>query len=263
MEVVRRYGWKPDIPVHRECRLKFNLGELYKLPPKVSLVDVMPPVRHQLILGSCTAKAIGALIQHRELNDENHHRLLSPSSLFIYYNTRKLEKTTDYDSGASLRATIQAVQEFGVCDNNDWPYDPERFKDKPPARCYEHAKPFQGLQAHKVEQRLGDLQACLANGDPVAFGFTVYESFESPITAATGIVNLPGPGEKVLGGHAVILVGYDDATARFTVRNHYGPGWGIGGYFTMPYNFVTNRDLCDDFWCLPPYGELSVPQEGI
>lgn len=92
------------------------------------------------------------------------------------------------------------------------------------------------------------MKACLASGYPFAFGFTVYENFESDAVAATGVVPMPGTSEQVLGGHAVLAVGYDDAQQRFIVRNSWGSAWGMGGYFTMPYAYLTNPDLASDFW---------------
>src|SRR5439155_1322751 len=99
-------------------------------------------------------------------------------------------------------------------------------------------------------QALVEMRACLADGYPFVFGFTVYESFESERVAATGIVPMPRPREKVLGGHAVLAVGYDDAKKRFLVRNSWGTGWGMQGYFTMPYDYLASRDLSDDFWTI-------------
>jgi C1A family cysteine protease len=82
------------------------------------------------------------------------------------------------------------------------------------------------------------------------FGFTVYESFESDTVAHTGVVPMPARGEHVLGGHAVLAVGYDDAEQRFEVRNSWGDRWGNGGYFTMPYAYLTERSLSSDFWTI-------------
>lgn len=243
----RRYGWKPSAPDRHDRVLRFSPFLHAQLPATHSLRGKMPPVRHQLHLGSCTAKVVSALVGYRELTDEAP-RLIEPSSLFQYYNTRVLEKTTSFDSGASLRNAILALQQYGVCDNACWPYHPDRFKDRPPEACYEQARKYLHVEAHRVEQSLGGLKSAIFTGDPVAFGFTVFSAFENPSTARTGVVNLPGPGEKVLGGHAVLLVGYDDSEARFTCRNSYGAGWGDGGYFTIPYPYVLNPELADDFW---------------
>jgi C1A family cysteine protease len=61
---------------------------------------------------------------------------------------------------------------------------------------------------------------------------------------------MPKKTERTLGGHAVLAVGYDDKAKRFTVRNSWGPGWGIKGYFTIPYAYLASRDLADDFWTI-------------
>jgi C1A family cysteine protease len=94
------------------------------------------------------------------------------------------------------------------------------------------------------------MRACLAEGYPFVFGFAVYDSFESEEVAKTGIVNLPVAGDRMLGGHAVLAVGFDDTVQRFIVRNSWGSGWGMAGYFTIPYAYLTNRDLSDDFWTI-------------
>jgi C1A family cysteine protease len=78
----------------------------------------------------------------------------------------------------------------------------------------------------------------------------VYDSFESPEVASTGEVPMPGADEQLRGGHAVLAVGYDDSTQRFLVRNSWGDQWGDGGYFTMPYEYLTNPDLAQDFWAI-------------
>ena len=101
-----------------------------------------------------------------------------------------------------------------------------------------------------VPQQITQLQACLATGTPFVFGFSVYDSFESGEVASTGIVNMPGPKEKQVGGHAVVAVGYDNATQRFTVRNSWGRSWGQKGYYTMPYAYVTSAQLAQDFWAI-------------
>ncbi|MBK5273473.1 MAG: hypothetical protein JJE30_00260 [Desulfuromonadales bacterium] len=83
---------------------------------------------------------------------------------------------------------------------------------------------------------------------PVRVRLPVYDAFESATVAKTGVLNLPRPKESALGGHAVMAVGYDDKAKRFTVRNSWGPDWGKKGYFTMPYDYLADRNLSDDFW---------------
>jgi C1A family cysteine protease len=104
------------------------------------------------------------------------------------------------------------------------------------------------VQYQRVAQVLAQMKGCLASGDPFVYGFTVYTSFETTQVEQTGIVPMPASGEKVLGGQAVLAVGYDDSSQRFIVRNSWGPGWGMGGYFTVPYVYLTDTGLSDDFW---------------
>ena len=63
-------------------------------------------------------------------------------------------------------------------------------------------------------------------------------------------MDLPKPSEKQLGGHAVMAVGYDESTKRVLVRNSWGADWGIKGYFTIPYDYISNGNLADDLWTL-------------
>ena len=114
--------------------------------------------------------------------------------------------------------------------------------------AYAKAVVHKALNYRAVSQSLTDMKGCLADGYPFVVGFSVYESFESDLVATTGDVPMPDPSEQLLGGHAVLVVGYDDATQRFHLRNSWGRGWGVGGYFTMPYAYLTSADLADDFW---------------
>ena len=139
-----------------------------------------------------------------------------------------------------------------MCSEDLWPYDISKFAQQPPASCYQVAAQNCVTQYLRVAQNLNLMKACLADGYPFVFGFTVYDSFESQEVAQTGEVPMPGASEQVLGGHAVLAIGYDDASQRFTVRNSWGTGWGMQGYFTMPYAYLTQASpvLASDFWTI-------------
>jgi C1A family cysteine protease len=116
--------------------------------------------------------------------------------------------------------------------------------------CYEQALKHQLLSYQRVPTNLNHLLGCLAEGYPFVFGFSVYESFESAEVAKTGVVPMPSLNEQMVGGHAVLAVGYDSTSKRFIVRNSWGSKWGQKGYFTMPFQYLTNSNLADDFWTL-------------
>jgi len=173
-----------------------------------------------------------------------------PSRLFIYYNERVIEHTVDNDNGAQIRDGIKSVNKQGVCPEKLWPYDVGSFTKKPSARCYTEALKHQVLSYQRVVRDLKSMKGCLAQGYPFVFGFTVYDGFETPTVARTGKLEMPKPNESVQGGHAVVAVGYDDSKKRFIVRNSWGPGWGLKGYFTMPYEYLEEENLSDDFWTI-------------
>ena len=182
--------------------------------------------------------------QSREVPDLEYEDV---SRLFIYYNERVLEDTVDYDSGASLRDGIKTLRKQGACWEKTWPYLIERFTRKPSKKCYMEAKKHQIESYHRINS-LPEMLTCLAEGYPFVFGFTVYESFQSQRVAKTGVANMPKKKEKVLGGHAVMAVGYNRRQKKFIVRNSWGTKWGKEGYFTMPYEYL--ETLSADFWTI-------------
>lgn len=243
-----RYGWIPDLPDARDqfFRAPRRAGAL---PPAVDLRGACPPVYDQGQLGSCTANAIGAAVQFDQLKQKLPQTFV-PSRLFIYYNERALEGTVASDSGAMIRDGIKAVAAQGVCPEPSWPYIETNFAEQPPATCYKIGSTHPAVQYSRIAQDVAQMKACLAAGYPFVFGFTVYESFETEEVASSGVAPMPEPSEISLGGHAVMASGYDDSSSRFIVRNSWGTGWGMGGYFTIPYAYLADSNLADDFWTI-------------
>ncbi len=245
----RRYGWLPDVPDQRDHLYAVPVSYLAKLPANIDLRPKFPPVYDQGQLGSCTANAIGGAI-HFERRKQKLKPEFTPSRLFIYYNERVMEHTVNSDAGAQIRDGIKCVASKGDCPESEWPYDIARFADKPATACFKDALKYQAVQYQRVPQVLNQMKGCLASGYPFVFGFSVYTEFENEKTAKTGVANMPGIKEKLLGGHAVVAVGYDDKEQRFIVRNSWSNQWGMKGYFTMPYAYLTDPNLADDFWTI-------------
>ncbi len=239
------YGWQRELPDQRDVPFKATVTQL---PISISLRSNMPAVYDQGQLGSCTANALAAQLDYTR--HKQGELFIGPSRLFIYFNERAMEGTTNSDAGAMGRDGIKSLAIWGVCPESEWPYDVSRFAVKPSKKCYTDAIQFESVSYKRVDHtNLGAIKTALAQGLPISFGFTVYESFESPAVASTGIMPIPQPSESVMGGHEVLIVGYNDQRNAVEVRNSWSDAWGDAGYFWMPYEYVTSR-LCSDFWVI-------------
>jgi C1A family cysteine protease len=179
---------------------------------------------------------------------------MTPSRLFIYWNERDIEHTTQYDSGAYIRDGIKVLTKLGTPPEKEWPYVISKFTAKPSAKCFSDALKNQSLVYERIvtpaATPANDMLACLASGYPFVTGIVVYESFESDHANATGVIPMPGTSEAQLGGHAILIVGYDQSKQSFIFRNSWGTGWGDKGYGYIPFAYLTNKGLASDMWVI-------------
>lgn len=238
------YGWKPDVPDQRDFAFQVPLN--IKLPLVVDLRPLMPPVYNQGDLGSCTANAAGAALQYQRRREKQVD--FSPSRLFIYWNTRNIEGTVSYDSGATIRDTIKSIANFGGPPEALWHYDISKFTVQPNQQAYTAGLDDRAVEYRRIPRTMTSFKQSLATGVPIVVGISVYESFES--IDADGIGDLPRRNEQLLGGHAVLIVGYNEMKQRFIIRNSWGPEWADHGYFTLPYSYFRNSKLSSDFWTI-------------
>lgn len=282
-------GWFPDYPDFRDYTIANNeitpqlkalgqkdsvkamltkIGVLKSakknLPPSIDLKGWCSSIENQDTLGSCTAHASIGLIEYFERKAFGKH--IDASRLFLYKVTRNMLHWTG-DTGAFLRTTMGALRLFGVPPEEYWPYSIADFDKEPSAFCYAFAQNYQAISFYRLDPPgtpkdalLKQIKTDLAGGLPSMFGFTVYSSIAQAET--TGKIPYPTPGEKILGGHAVMAVGYDDSMnikntnppvietkGAFLIRNSWGTEWGDSGYGWLPYDYVLNG-LAIDWWSL-------------
>ena len=247
-QLNRKYGWKRGLPDfrHPKFQMPAHLTDV-ALPTSVDLRPQCPAVYDQGNLGSCTANASAGAFEFLLLKEGQTAYV--PSRLFIYYNERAMEGNVGEDAGAALTDGFKVLSTMGAPNETLWPYDVSKFTVKPSDETYADGARHLLVKSESVDNSNQQLmKAALAAGYPVAGGFTVYASFEGVSVAQTGVVTMPAKTEECLGGHAILVVGYDDAQQHYIVRNSWGPSWGDKGYFYVPYDYFTNRDLADDFW---------------
>ena len=248
----RQYNWKPDTRGPNERYKKYGRNVVSKNLKKVVDNEAhCGPVLNQGTLGSCTANAIAGAYTYRynlehDVSDSSSDEFL-PSRLFIYYNERAIEGTVSTDSGAEIKDGIKSVSTTGVCPESMWTYDISKFTERPEENCYTEAKKdHHVVKSHRVIKTLESMKGCLETGRVFVLGFVVFESFEDPTKWHGNVMPMPEKDEKVLGGHAILCVGFDDTKQCFKIRNSWGEEWGDNGNFYMPYEFMTGTfELAD------------------
>jgi C1A family cysteine protease len=273
-------GWLPDLPSIKDydpstATIKPLLAKLRRAgaktaaPKLATSIDLRPwcsPIENQLNLGSCTANAGVGLLEFYERRAYGKH--IDGSRLFLYKTTRNLLKWTG-DTGAYLRSTLQSLVMFGVPPEDYWPYVAADFDKEPSAFLYSLASNYQALNYYRLDPAgtskttlLGAIKTNLAGHLPSIFGFTVYSSYTQANAANKGAMPYPVPTDKVVGGHAVMAVGFNDTlqlknagaggvatTGALLIRNSWGTGWGDGGYGWLPYEYVLKGQAVD-WWTL-------------
>jgi C1A family cysteine protease len=282
MEATMTFGWVPDRPDIRDftvdspaiatqlSRVGGVRGSARRrksartAAASVDLREWCSPIEDQGALGSCTANAGIGMVEYFERRTYGRH--VDGSRLFLYKATRNLLHWTG-DTGANLRATMKALVLFGVPPEEFWPYIIRTFDEEPSAFCYAFGLSYQAIQYYRLDppgttgaQVLAQIKTGLDQGLPSMFGFPVYSSIEQ--AAATGRIPWPTPNERVVGGHALLAVGYDDSLSiqndgpggqatkgALLIRNSWGTAWGERGYGWLPYEYVLKQQAVD-WWSL-------------
>lgn len=287
---VKNYklGWLPDLPDFRDYTVEHTLifpelksqgvqspiatmvGKLKtlesdetKIPTNADFRDWCSPIENQGDIGSCTANAAVGLVEYFERR--SFGKYVDASRLFLYKVTRTLIGFKG-DSGAYLRSTIGALTIFGLVPEKYWPYNVNNFDTEPSAFCYSFADNYKTVQYYRLDPPntttkvlLDRIKSFIASGIPSIFGFTVYDSIEQ--ATSDGKIPFPSNNEKILGGHAVMAVGYDDnlviennysknkTVGAILIRNSWGEDWGENGYGWLPYEYIS-KELAIDWWLI-------------
>jgi len=251
----RRYGYHPDAPSSSDSYACFN--HLSVNVPLVDLESFCGPVKNQGDLGACTAFAGTGMREFLARKYERGNQVvLSP--LFLYYQERQFDgDLAGGDTGSTGRTSVHCMNQFGVCLESQEGYDIAEFQQAPTPEQLAEALLYKAGAYHKLANTVQDMKNCLASGYAFVVGFTVYESFESN-WSVSGYMPLPKADEKVLGGHEVLFIGYDDSKAAFKVRNSWGADWGNNGNFWFPYTAVEASNIVQDAWV----SHLGPPWQG-
>lgn len=258
----RVFKLQRDVHNHEHLYWSFTTTPGKKLPVEVDLSGMFPAVFDQGKLGSCTANAILAAFQYEAIKQKEPD-MGNLSRLYEYYRAREnlMPPSTSEDSGTSLAVSVYCLNKFGVCDEKDWPYDVTKFSQEPPKEATEKAKYHKCVDYRRLTPNHDQMRACLAEGYSFVLGIAVFDTMMTLDVGKTGIVPMPRlteetvdgkklAADKLLGGHAICCVGYDDKKKLYKFRNSWSEAWGDKGYGYLPYAFVENDNLAYDMWSI-------------
>jgi len=235
--------WVPDKLDTRDYKYQITTRTS---PNSIDLRNYCSPIENQGSLGSCTGQAIAGAIELLNKRNGNYRDI---SRLFIYYYERLILGTVNYDSGAYIRDGIKSTNHYGASLESLWPHDIRKYKQEPITEAKNDALNRKVTRYERLTNLDGFIDA-LTNGYPIIMGFNVYTSFMSNNVARTGIMPYPNiKRERLLGGHAVLIVGYNKTKKVFIARNSWGTGWGDRGYFYMPFDII-KPSMSDDYWII-------------
>jgi len=245
------------------------------IAPSPFTLPYVPAVRDQGQIGSCTAFC-GAETDEMLYYASNPSQYYNPaatvlSPLFIYYVERVIleRQSITSDPGANMVNIPQALQKYGTCLESAYAYPAIVNGVEPtpkssgykvaPSTALLNAKTFTIGQATTSyvlldQGNINEVKYALSVNQPVMMGFNVYDNtatyqyFEGLNTTSYSYNPLTNTGAlatgcRLLGGHAVPIIGFDDTKQAFLCLNSWGTSWGNAGFFYMPYSVYQSKTI--------------------
>ncbi len=244
-----------NLPVYTLAKMK-TLA--VKVPSQRSLRDLSPEVYDQGDVGCCVGNSTSMAwrITRAAYNSETYFRMYlsgyneyKPSRAYIYDNAKIVEGTNvRRDEGCTVHGALLATKEHKMASESVWPYSRRNCLQHPSLEAYVEASSHSTPHFEKIANLPLGIKASISRGSPVMFGAVVYAEIKSNHCLNTGDISYPNKRERPIGAHCMLIVGYDDEEGMFEIQNSWGKIWGDGGFGRMPYRYVTDSELCGDFW---------------
>jgi len=242
-------GYRPDTPDRRD----FLFADRFGASPAVqTAVPISVDNRHLLrtILdqgqeGSCVGFAVCTAAEVLYKVARGSHSDLSER--WIYHHARKYDPWpgTNY-SGTEIRGALRGWEKHGICLDKFWKYNPYTVQDtnsnfdinahegSPSRKMIESARDYPIHGYLRVRTHRTDLKQAVLQNKVVIVGATVHTGWQQPIEGTIPF----NQNSRSRGGHAFVIIGYDDRKSAFLVANSWGVDWGRGGFAWMNYKDI-------------------------
>lgn len=231
-------------PDHKNFFYNKRDHELHK---EVDLRPFVSRIRNQVNLRSCSGEAVvGAYEILLKKQYPEQYKNLSP--LFVFYNAKLYEgRRPVFDAGVYIKDAIRSVKHFGICSEDIWPHSQQAVTFNPTEESYLDAKKRK-IKTYSMIKEFDDIIDALSNDIPVISAIKTYSNFTKLGWDGSSYLAVPGQKDFLIGGHAVVLVGYDINKEHLIAKNSFGPAWGNDGYFYIPFEYAKTHFL--DSWII-------------
>lgn len=260
-----RLGWVEDEDKQPGQAPDWDVGGLLSgidiAPEAGSLNRYVLSVLNQGSIGSCVANAGFQAIRMKQY--AQGLRMPLGARLWGYYLARAFHGMQDWDTGTQIRSFFRAMNKFGFMAEADYTYkyNVADYAQAPQPmdfmRAFDQRAPTHYYRIFdEGHDRLRLIKMAIAEGHPVVFGTKITREFvKSP---PKGPIAPPKPGDEIVGGHAMVIVGYD--SDGFLILNSWGPNWGSGGFATLAPEYIT-WERTKSLWVVAKAPELVFSGE--
>jgi C1A family cysteine protease len=217
-----------------------------KISPTNYIITAKCGILDQGNLGSCVSNASSIAI-----NISTNGNLIN-SRLFLYYCCRDSDGSNiQQDTGSTVRSICKAIKNYGLTAETNWAYDITKFSKLPSINCFTNQYKINSFIYNFINlgpNLINDIKNSLLSNNVVLFGMYIYSSFMTITVKNTGLVPIPNKTkEKLMGGHCMAIIGFDDIKNSFICQNSWGIKWGDKGKCYIKYKMITDSKLCLDF----------------
>lgn len=238
-------GYVKDPDDMRDHPIRIYLEEKPITIPSEQVYEHPSPIKNQGSLGSCVGFACAALKEWQENRQRPGTPFTDVSEAWIYWKSKEIDPWGVLEEGTSFRYALKILQNSGVPTENCWRYAPVNSLEGRGQPVF-YAPLVAWWARISNYARISTLQLMkesLCIRGPFLMGIECFKGIYSP---AEGVVSLPKKTENSIGGHAILIMGYDDRKKLMKFRNSWGTNWGSSGYGFLPYSYV--EKYCMDAW---------------